>query len=242
MAKKNHLERIKDLIKLDKSDLEIRVIIYNEYGIYYNVNDINYKRKRENTKKNIIDTKTELKFEVQLVRNVLLNNLDIPLKKNEIVQLIYENKGFLISSNEVKRILWNDLKKEIIYNTTDWTYSLRKNESVKSIDNEKVPLPLIEDLNKHNKVNLIVKLENINYKIIFIKIPERPLFSYKYTNCEYEIKINESHQIMLKEKNRELMLNVIISLIASKSEFSSLESEAMVYKFLNKFDAILNLK
>jgi K+/H+ antiporter YhaU regulatory subunit KhtT len=32
----------------------------------------------------------------------------------------------------VKRILWNDLKKEIIYNSTDWTYTL------KNIDKRKV--------------------------------------------------------------------------------------------------------
>ena len=82
MAKKNHLERIKDLIKLDKSDLEIRVSIYNEYGIYYTVNDIINKRKSENTKTNIKNTKTQLEF--PLVKNILLNNVDIPLNKNEI--------------------------------------------------------------------------------------------------------------------------------------------------------------
>jgi hypothetical protein len=134
MAKKSHSERIKDLIELNKSNLEIRNIIYNEYKIYYTLTDIENKRKPVTKEKIILNTEAQLDFEAKLVRSILIDNIEIPLTRNDIVKLIYKNHHFVISLSEVNRILFSDLKNEIIYNTTDWTYKLRKNERVNSIE------------------------------------------------------------------------------------------------------------
>ena len=82
-------------------------------------------------------------------------------------------------------------------------------------------------------------IDNIKFTVLFINIPGRPLFSFRYVNCEYEIKINKSHKIFFEENKNELFIKVIISLIASKSEYSSLESNNLIYKFIDKLDLIL---
>lgn len=143
MAKKSHLERLMELIELNKSDIEIKNIIYKEFGIYYTLNDINNRRNPVILKKTISNTKERLELKIKLVKNILFANSKIPLKKNEIIDLIYKNEGVFINPNEIKKILWGDLKKDIIYNSTDWTYKLRKNERVNFIE-EKNKTSLIE--------------------------------------------------------------------------------------------------
>jgi hypothetical protein len=90
MAKKNHLERIKDLIKLNKSDLEIRVIIYNEYGIYYTLTDIQEKRSKRR-----IDFKIKLENSLSIKEELLITkSFDLEILIDNLTFKIYKKKEF----------------------------------------------------------------------------------------------------------------------------------------------------
>jgi hypothetical protein len=124
MPQLNYIKRILELIQMDKKDLEIKKIIFKEYNISLTEKSINEKRGfkiRSNPNKKNSESNAE---NLRLVKKVIeKHNIDKTSK--EIRALILQDYNLVIDEDEMKEILWTDLRKEITYDRKEYTYSLK---------------------------------------------------------------------------------------------------------------------
>ena len=125
MAKVSHKQRIIDLIELNKTDVQIKKTIYNEYNIVVKLSDIEAKRNtnyiiefKENKNQEIVD-------KIKLVKEILDDNYYNPLTKKEIVNKINAKYNVYLTQIEIKEVLWTRLRNEIVYDKDEWTYRLK---------------------------------------------------------------------------------------------------------------------
>lgn len=191
-SKIKYKDRIIELLNIYKPDSDIKKIIYEEYGILISLTDILSIRKSGIQNHVKIDMNNDLDNKAQLVKDLLNENPNIPLTKKEIVKMILSTKKNNITHDEVKTILWNDLKKEIIYNASDWTYTLKKN----SINPEE------KTLHEYLKAELDLIIRDLFGKIIFIHTNN--LDPYLYTkgiidfNFSFERDFKVLHNLVVK--------------------------------------------
>jgi hypothetical protein len=124
MPQLNYIKRILELIQMDKKDLEIKKIIFKEYNIPLTEKSINEKRGfKIRSKPNKKDTVSNAE-NLRLVKKVIeKHNIDKTSK--EIRALILQDYNLVIDKDEMKEILWTDLRKEITYDRKEYTYSLK---------------------------------------------------------------------------------------------------------------------
>ncbi len=181
MAKVSHKQRIIDLIELNKSDVEIKKTIYNEYNIVVKLGDIEAKRNTNYIIEFKENKNQEIDDKIKLVKEILNANNYNPLTKKEIVNKIYAQHQVYLTQIEIKEILWTRLKNEIVYDKDEWTYKLKnknlQNNGINDLSNfdklektnEKTVNFLFSLDNPINSINLILDLLK-NSKIIEDKI------------------------------------------------------------------------
>lgn len=135
MEQVSYKQRILSLIKLNKTDIEIKQIIREEYKKVFKVSDIEYLRNTvfvdsDNQNKDI-DNK------INFVLDILKGNPNKTYTKKQIVDLVKIKHEIKLSKNEIKEILWSKLRAKIIYDSDNWTYKL-KGENNKLMDFSKL--------------------------------------------------------------------------------------------------------
>ena len=161
MAKVSHKQRIIDLIELNKSDVEIKKTIYNEYDIVVKLSDIEAKRNTNYIVEFKENKDQEIDSKLILVKEILNDYYYNPLTKKEIVNIINSKYNVYLTQIEVKEILWSKLRNEIVYDKNEWTYRLKnkiKNE-INEIENS--------TLNQYLKNNISDIIKELYGKIQF---------------------------------------------------------------------------
>ena len=155
MAKVSHKQRIIDLIELNKSDVEIKKTIYNEYNIVVKLSDIEAKRNTNYIIEFKENKNQEIDDKIKLVKEILDDNYYNPLTKKEIVNKIHAKHQVYLTQIEIKEILWTRLRNEIVYDKDEWTYRL-KNKIKNEID--EIEKPTLNQYLKNNISDIIKEL------------------------------------------------------------------------------------
>lgn len=213
-------------------------ILKKYHTIIQNISDlISYKSELIDSLEGIIKT-TDLDQFISIFKQIFEEDEEVIMindkklfnqTKDELEFLFEINELYLKKINSICYVNQNNYKQnqvnEILFDKDDF----KKNDN--NFNSTKISL----------EENFEILIDNVNFKVKYININKRSLFTFEYINCEYEIKINNNHQIFNKKYNKELIVKIILSLISAKSEFSSLESEELTYKFLIKLDSILQI-
>ncbi len=179
-------QRISNLIELDKSDSEIREIIFSEYKLEITLEYINSLR-NINTRSESKETKnSKIERKENLVKSILSENLDNPLTITDIQTKILKKYKLNIKRKEMTDLLWGNLKSEIVY--YKWTYKLKSELNV--IGNKVSSITLMEYL----KENISIIINELFGKIEFTQLntlSENHL--YKKGNDIHDFNINEKN-------------------------------------------------
>lgn len=221
MAKVSHKQRIIDLIELNKSDVEIKKTIYNEYNIVVKSSDIEAKR---NTNY-ILDFKViknqDIDNKIKLVKEILNDNYLNPLTKKELVNEIREKHHINLNPIEIKEILWSKLRNEIIYDKDEWTYQLKN--QIKSEFEEIENLTLIQYL----KFNISEIIKELYGKIQF----------YQTVNFSEEFLYNEDKDIIEFDINNKLFYKKLEAVVLEN--YNLLKK---MFKIIQNIPSIVSIK
>ena len=249
MAKVLHKQRIIDLIELNKSDVEIKKTIYNEYNIVVKLSDIESKR---NTKY-IIEFKEnknqEIENKIKLVKELLNDNYYNPLTKKEIVNKIHATHHIYLTQIEIKEILWTRLRSEIVYDKDEWTYKV-KNKLINDIEELENPT-----LNQYLKNNISEIIEQLYGKIQFFQtVNFSNEFLYNEVNnindfdVHNELCFEKLQKIVLQNYNLlKRMYNIIQnipSIVSLKNEIIETDdeiNETDLNNFTNTFNSLFEV-
>lgn len=164
MAKVSHKQRIIDLIELNKSDVEIKKTLYNEYNIIVKLSDIEAKRNTNHIQEFKVIKNQDIDDKIKLIKEILNDNYLNPLTKKELVNELRVKHHININPIEIKEILWSKLRNEIIYDKDEWTYRL-KSKLKNEIEEKENPT-----LNQYLKNNISDTIKALYGKIQFYQI------------------------------------------------------------------------
>jgi hypothetical protein len=230
MKQSNYISRILELIQLNKNDIEIKRIIYKEYDIPLTEKSINTRR---NYKNNSITKKKSVHIidkNIDLLKSIIEKD-SIPKTFNDICALFLQDYNVKIEINEVRKILWNDLKKEIIYNDKEFTYALKSSYAEK--DN-----PLKTSLkNQLQSTNLSPRIIFSINDLVLEKISN---FKTSYCNSNPTYQISGNNAIVEK-----LLISSLSQINIDKQLSTEEENKYILYgaissrNFLNELKLIL---
>jgi hypothetical protein len=223
MAKVSHKQRIIDLIEFNKSDVEIKKTIYNEYNIVVKLSDIEAKRNTNYIIEFKENKNQEIDDKIKLVKEILNDNYYNPLTKKDIVNKIYAEQNVCVTQIEIKEILWTKLRNEIVYDKNEWTYRLRKNNDLQKLDN---------NIDEYTSI--------IDGYTIIVKIVERefdPLYWSKTEGLKQFIYYNKLHPKaeILIESN---FVQLLVALGRTSLSFSDNSGEIFFNRLKNYIDLI----
>ena len=230
MAKVSHKQRIIDLIELNKSDVEIKKTIYNEYNIVVKLSDIEAKRNTNYIIEFKENKNQEIEDKIKLVKEILNDNYYSPLTKKQIVNKIHAIHQVYLTQIEIKEILWTRLRNEIVYDKDEWTYRL-KNKIINDIEElEK------STLNQYLKNNISEIIEELYGKIQFsqtLDLLDEILYNEVNNIPDFDINdelcFEKLQKIVLQNYNLLKKMNTIIqnipSIVSLKNEIIENDDE-----------------
>jgi hypothetical protein len=249
MAKVSYKQRIISLIELNKTNAEIKKIIYEEYNIVVQLSDIELKRNSNYIVRFNEIEKTGKETTEKLIKNILIENLNYPLTKKEIIYKILKNYKLNISRDEVKDILWGKLKNEIIYDRNDWTYRLKnkiKNE-INEIEN-----PTLNQYLKNNISDIIKELYgkiqfsltvNFSEEFLYNEVNDIHDFDFHNELCfeKLQKKVLKNYNLLKKMYN---IIQNIPSIVSLKNEIIENDediNETDLNYFTNTFNSLFEV-
>lgn len=249
MAKVSHKQRIIDLIELNKSDVEIKKTIYNEYNIVVKLSDIEAKRNTNYIIEFKENKNQEIDDKIKLVKEILNDNYYNPLTKKEIVNKIYTIHQVYLTQIEIKEILWTRLRNEIVYDKDEWTYRL-KNKIINNFEELETPT-----LNQYLKNNISEIIEELYGKIQFTQIVNfSEEFLYNEVNDIHDFDVHNElcfeklQKIVLQNYNLlKKMYNIIQnmpSIVSLKNEIIENDdeiNETDLNNFTNTFNSLFEV-
>ena len=247
MAKVSYKQRIISLIELNKTNAEIKKIIYEEYNIVVQLSDIELKRNSNYIVRFNEIEKTGKETTEKLIKNILIENLNYPLTKKEIIYKIFKKYKLNISRDEVKYILWGKLKNEIIYDKNDWTYSLKN--KINNDFEDTVKQTLIEYL-KNNISEIIKELfgkiqfsQTVTFseEFLYNEVNDIHDFDIQDKLCYDKLQKTVLENFSLLKKSYTIIQN-ITSLVFYKNDIIENDiNESDLYNFLNIFNELFDL-
>lgn len=239
MAKVSHKQRIIDLIELNKSDVEIKKTIYNEYNIVVKLSDIEAKRNTNyiiEFKENI---NQEIDDKIKLVKEILNDNYYNPLTKKEIVNKINSKYQVYLTQIEIKEILWTRLRNEIVYDKDEWTYRLKCKIEKINIQDQIIIASKIDDNISNENFDFEILIDNSNFKIYKKKEFFKPIFYYNFnsSNGDNEIIINLNHELY-KPEYEEFIIKIACSMYFTKSSMTSNVIDIYINRLLSNLALI----
>jgi hypothetical protein len=249
MAKVSHKQRIIDLIELNKSDVEIKKTIYNEYNIVVKLSDIEAKRNTNYIIEYKENKDQEIDNKLILVKEILNDYYYNPLTKKEIVNKVNSKYNVYLTQIEVKKLLWSKLRNEIDYDRNDWTYRL-KNKIKNDIDE-------IENLtlNKYLKNNIsdIIKelfgkiqfslTVNFSEEFLYNEVNDIHDFDFHNELCFEKLKkiVIQNYNLLKKTYN---IIQNIPSIVSLKNEIIENDddiNETDLNNFTNTFNSLFEV-
>lgn len=243
MAKVSHKQRIIDLIELNKSDVEIKKTIYNEYNIVVSLSDIESKRNTNYIIEFKENKNQEIENKIKLVKELLNENYYNPLTKKAIVNKIHATHHIYLTQNEIKEILWTRLRSEIVYDKDEWTYRLKNkliNEyEVDNIQNKENLFSTKNEIKSSLNFDLEIFIDNSKFKIYKKKEFFKPIFYYNFnsSNGDNEIIINLSHELY-KPEYEEFIIKIACSMYFTKSSMTSNVIDIYINRLLSNLALI----
>jgi hypothetical protein len=249
MAKVSHKQRIIDLIELNKSDVEIKKTIYNEYNIVVKLTDIEAKRNTNYIIEFKENKDQEIDSKLILVKEILNDYYYNPLSKKEIVSKINSKYNVYLTPIEVKEILWSKLRNEIVYDKNEWTYRL-KNKIKNEID--EIENPTLNQYLKNNISDIIKELygkiqfsQTVNFSKEFLYNEVNDIHDFDVHN---ELYFEKLQKIVLRNYNLlKKMYNIIQnipSIVSLKNEIIENDediNETDLNNFTNTFDSLFEV-
>ena len=247
MVKVSYKQRIISLIELNKTNAEIKKIIYEEYNIVIQLSDIELKRNSNYIVRFNEIEKTGKETTEKLIKNILVENLNYPLTKKEIIYKIFKKYKLNISRDEVKYILWGKLKNEIIYDKNDWTYSLKN--IINNDFEDTVKQTLIEYL-KNNISEIIKELfgkiqfsQTVTFseEFLYNEVNDIHDFDIQDKLCYDKLQKTVLENFSLLKRTYTIIQN-ITSLVFYKNDIIENDiNESDLYNFLNIFNELFDL-
>jgi hypothetical protein len=249
MAKVLHKQRIIDLIELNKSDVEIKKTIYNEYNIVVKLSDIEAKRNTNYIIEFKENKDQEIDSKLILVKEILNDYYYYPLTKKEIVNKINSKYNVYLTQIEVKEILWSKLRNEIVYDKNEWTYRL-KNKIKNEID--EIENPTLNQYLKNNISNIIKELygkiqfsQTVNFSEEFLYNEVNDIHDF---DIHIELRFEKLQKIVLQNYNLlKKMYNIIQnipSIVSLKNEVIENDddiNETDLNNFTNTFNSLFEV-
>jgi len=128
MEQVSYKQRILSLIKLNKTDVEIKEIIREEYKKVFKLSDIEYLRSTDFVDSDI--QKQDIEDKISFVLDLLRGNPNKSYTKKQIVDLVKIKHEIKLSKIEIKEILWSKLRSKIIYDSDNWTYKFKDENNI----------------------------------------------------------------------------------------------------------------
>lgn len=239
MAKVSYKQRIIDLIELNKSDVEIKKTIYNEYNIVIKLSDIEAKRNTNYIIEFKENKNQEIDDKIILVKTILNDNYYNPLTKKEIVNKIYAKHHVFLTQIEIKEILWTRLRNEIVYDKDEWTYRLKNKIDEINIQDQIIIASKIDENISNENFDFEILIDNSNFKIYKKKEFFKPIFYYNFnsSNGDNEIIINLNHELY-KPEYEEFIIKIACSMYFTKSSMTSNVIEIYINRLLSNLALI----
>jgi hypothetical protein len=205
MEQVSYKQRILSLIKLNKTDIEIKQIIREEYKKVFKLSDIELIR--NSNQKITVDEDLDLKAKLNLIKEFMKEdfihlNSKNPLTKKQILDSIKIKNLIKLSKAQIKEFISNKLRDKNNYKSDNLTLGFNVKNSNEPILKWKIICN--NNLNKNMNINFIEKkiifknVNNLNHEGLFIEFLE---------NMTIHKKLNRSFDVDLFFENLEEFYN-----------------------------------